>query len=122
MDRAMIFGHSLKWDTLSIQKAISDHLENLKWNVETSFGFADSGETAFIITARKEKNIILIYLENEQKQVMIKAGLDAKYLPEGKKLPKYSKVFSSEKIQDAGSRPTHNQESFFSWAALNLSR
>jgi len=97
----MIFGHSLKWDTLTIQKAICDHLNNLKWNIKTSLAFADTGQSAFIITARKEKNIILIYLENEQKEIMIKAGLDGKYLPEDKKVPKYSKVFSSEKIQDA---------------------
>ncbi len=97
----MIFGKTLKWDTLTLQAAIAKHLEKLKWNVETSFGFEDSGESAFITTARKEKNVIVIYLENEEKQIRIKAGIDGIYLPDGQKKPKYSKTFSSTQIKQA---------------------
>ncbi len=97
----MNFGFNLKWDTLKIQRAISEHLEELKWNVETSFGFADSGQTAFIVIARKEKYVIQISLENEEKQVRIQAGTDGKYLPTGKKVPKYSKVFPHTKLSQA---------------------
>lgn len=95
----MIFGQSLEWDALNIQSAICDSLKN--WKVETSLGFADSGESAFIITARKEKFVLMIYLENEAKQIRIKAGIDGKYLPEGKKVPKYSKSFLHTQIKDA---------------------
>ena len=97
----MIFNHILKWNILKIQRAISEHLEKLKWNVETSFGFADSGQTAFIVTARKEKYVIEITLENEEKQVRFKAGTDGKYLPKGNKLPKFSKTFSHIEISNA---------------------
>lgn len=97
----MIFGKTLKWDTLNIQVAITIHLEELKWDVDNSFGFENSGHTAFIITARKEKNVIEVFLENEEKQIRIKAGLDGKYLPKGKKLAKYSKTFSNTQIMEA---------------------
>ncbi len=98
----MIFGKAIKWDTLSIQAAIAKHLESQKWNVKTSFGCGENlGQTAFIITARKEKKVIIIYLENEEKQIRIKAGIDGKYLPEGQKKPKYSKTFSSTQIKQA---------------------
>ena len=99
MNKTFSFG--LEWDTLSIQKAIGDHLEDLKWKIETSLEFADSGESALIITAYKKKNAIIIQLENENKKIVIQAGIQGKYLPTGKQIPKYSKVFSSEKIQDA---------------------
>lgn len=97
----MIFGKTLKWDTLNIQVAIGFHLEKLQWNVENSFGVEDSGESAFIITARKGKNVIVVYLENEEKQIRIRAGKDGKYLPEGKKIPKYSKTFPHTQIKQA---------------------
>ena len=97
----MIFNHILKWNILKIQRAISEHLEKLKWNVETSFGFADSGQTAFIVTARKEKYVIIITLENDEKKIRMQAGMDGKYLPEGKQIPKYSKVFTHTKINQA---------------------
>lgn len=97
----MIFGHELKWDTLSIQKSICDHLEKLEWDIKNSMGFDDSNKSAFIIEARKKKFVIIIYLENDEKQIRIKGGTDGKYLPEGKQIPKYSKVFSHTKISDA---------------------
>lgn len=97
----MIFGKSLKWDTLSIQVAIGFHLEKLQWDVENSLAFEDTGQSAFIITARKEKNVIVIFLENEEKQIRIKAGMAGKYLPEGQKMPKYSKTFSNTEIKQA---------------------
>ena len=97
----MIFEHSLKWDTLSLQKTISDHLERLYWKVDTSLGFADSGESAFIITASKKKNVIVIFLENEHKEIRIKAGMAGKYLPEGKQVPQFSQSFSHTQLKEA---------------------
>jgi hypothetical protein len=97
----LIFDHILNWDSLSIQQVISDHLDELNWKVDTSLGFADSGQSAFIITARKEKYVILINLENEEKQIRIQAGIDGKYLPKGKQIPKFAKVFKSTKIIQA---------------------
>lgn len=96
-----IFSFGLEWNTLSIQKAICDHLEDLKWDIKTSLAFADSGQSALIITARKEKNVILVYLENEQKEIMIKAGKDGKYLSKGKQIPKYSQTFPHTEIRQA---------------------
>ena len=97
----MIFGHELKWDTLSIQKSICDHLDKLSWNVKNSMGFDDLGKSAFIIQAKKQKFVIVIFLENEEKLIRIKAGTDGKYLPKGKQVPKYSQVFTHTKISDA---------------------
>lgn len=97
----MIFDHALKWDTLAIQKAIADHLEKLSWKVDTSLGFADSGQSAFIITASKEKNVIVIFLENEQKQIRIKAGMAGKYMPKEKQVPQFSQVFLHTEIRQA---------------------
>ncbi len=97
----MIFGHELKWDTLSIQKSICDHLEKFSWNIDNSMGFDDSGKSAFIIEARKQKFVIIIYLENDEKQIRIKGGTDGKYLPKGKQLPKYSKVFTHTQLSEA---------------------
>ena len=64
-------------------------------------GFSNEGQSAFINTARKNKSVIVIYLENDAKQIRIKAGLDGKYLQEGQKKPKYSKVFPHTKIKQA---------------------
>jgi len=97
----MIFNHTLKWDTLTIQKAICNHLENNKWNVKFSMGFSDGGESAFICTATKKKYIIITYLENEAKQIRIQAGIEGKYLPKGQQKPKYSKIFVHTQIKQA---------------------
>ena len=97
----MIFGHELKWDTLTIQKLMCDYLEKLEWNIKNSMGFDDSGKSAFIIEARKNKCVIVIYLENEDKQIRIKAGIDGKYLPKGKQIPKYSKIFPHTQLKEA---------------------
>ncbi len=97
----MIFNKTLKWDTITISKAISDHLEKQSWKVNTSLGFADSGESAFIVTARKEKNVIVVFLENEQKEIRIKAGMAGKYLSQGNKVPQFSKVFAHTEIRKA---------------------
>ena len=97
----MIFEHELKWDTLSIQKSICDHLEKLEWNIENSMGFDDSGKSAFIIEARKKKFVIIIHLENDEKQIRVRAGIDGKYLPEGKQVPKYSKIFTHTELNQA---------------------
>ena len=99
----MIFVKILEWDTLSIQKAIYEHLKKSKWTFKENYtlGMSDDGKTAFIIEAEKKKFLIIIYLENEQKQITIKAGIKPEYLPEGKRIPKYSKVFSHTKISEA---------------------
>ena len=97
----MIFGHELKWDTLSIQKSICDHLEKLEWDIKNFMGFDDSCKSAFIIEARKKKSVIIIYLENDEKQIRIQAGIDGKYLPKGKEVPKYSKIFAHTKLSEA---------------------
>ena len=97
----MIFDHILTWDTISIQKSICDHLEKLSWNIKNSMGFDDLGKSAFIIEARKKKFVIIINLENDEKQIRIKAGTDGKYLPKGKQVPKYSKIFPHTKVSDA---------------------
>ena len=96
----MIFNKNLKWDTLSIMHAMTDKLEKLQWKVDTSLGFED-GMSAFIITGRKEKNVIVIFLENEIKSIRIKAGLDGKYLEPGKKMAKYNKTFSITQLNQA---------------------
>ena len=97
----MIFHKNLKWDSLSIMRAMTEKLEALQWDVDTSLGFEDNGTSAFVITARKEKNVIVIFLENEIKSIRIKAGLDGKYLEPGKKRPKYNKTFSNTEINQA---------------------
>lgn len=97
----MIFGYNLKWDSLKIQRAIADHLEDLKWNVKTSFGMADSGQTALIVEAKKQKYAIVIYLESEEKQIRFQAGIAGKYLPKRKQIPKYSKTFAHTQIKQA---------------------
>ena len=97
----MIFSNTLKWDTLTIQSAICDYLEKNNWKVSTSMGFSNEGQSAFIETARKNKCVIIIYLENEDKQIRIKGGIDGKYLPKGKQIPKYSKIFSHTQLKKA---------------------
>ena len=97
----MIFDHTLKWDTLSIQTAICEYLEKNGWNVSTAMGFSNDGQSAFIDTARKDKCVIVIYLENEDKQIRIKGGIEGKYLPKGEQIPKYSKIFPHTQIKQA---------------------
>ena len=97
----MIFNHNLKWDTLTIQSTINNYLEKNNWKVTTSMGFSDDGKSAFIIQGSKKKFVIIIYLENDAKQIRIKAGIDGKYLPKGQQKPKYSKVFPHTKIKQA---------------------
>jgi len=97
----MIFHKSLEWDTITIQTAMCDHLEKNGWSVSTSMGFANEGQSAFINTARKNKFVLIIYLENEDKQIRIKGGLDGKYLPKGQQAPKYSKIFAHTELKEA---------------------
>ena len=99
----MIFGHHLEWDTLTILKAITDHLDDLKtWKYTTSLGFSeDQKHSAFIIEASKEKYAMIIELQNEDKQIRIRAGIIGKYLPEGKREPKFAKIFPHTKIKEA---------------------
>lgn len=100
----MIFSHILEWNTLAIQKAIVDKLKKLKWEIDEeniTMGFSNEGKSAFIIEAKKKKFVIQIHLENEDKRINIKAGIHGKYLPEGKKLAKYSKVFSHTQLAKA---------------------
>jgi len=100
----MIFGHNLEWDTLTIQKAITDHLKKLKWKVDDNITFGvsdDQKHTAFIIEAFKDKYAMIIELQNEDKQIRMRAGLAGKYLPEGKQVPKYAKIFPHTKIKEA---------------------
>ena len=97
----MIFHKNLKWDTLSIMHAMTEKLEKLQWKVDTSLGFENNGMSAFVITGRKEKNVMVIFLENEIKSIRIKAGLDGKYLAAGKKMPKYNKTFPSTQLNQA---------------------
>lgn len=98
----MIFGKELTWDTVTIQGIICDNLK--EWDVKTSYGltdFSENAKSAFIIEATKEKVVLMVYLENEDEQIRIKAGIAGKYLPEGKKVPKYSKVFKSTELKEA---------------------
>ena len=97
----MIFDLELKWDTLSIQSAICDFLEKEGWNVTTSMGFSNEGQSAFIDTARKKKFVVIIYLENDDQQIRIKGGIDGKYLPKGRQVPKYSKIFAHTELIQA---------------------
>jgi len=97
----MIFGKYLKWDTLALEIAMRNHLEENGWNVSTSMGFANDGQSAFIDTARKNKCVIIIYLENDNKQIRMQGGTDGKYLPQGKQIPKYSKVFPHTQLTQA---------------------
>ncbi len=97
----MIFSKSLDWDTISIQTAMCDHLEKNGWSVSTAMGFSGLGQSAFIDTATKGKFVIVISLENEKKQINIKGGIDGKYLPEGKQIPKYSKTFTHTELIQA---------------------
>ncbi len=97
----MIFHKNLKWDSISILRAMTEKLEKLQWDVDTSLGFEDNGMSAFVITAKKEKNVIVIFLENEIKSIRIKAGIDGKYLAPGKKMPKYNKAFSNTQLNQA---------------------
>ena len=97
----MIFSKSLDWDTITIQSAMCDHLEKKGWKVSTAMGFSVLGQSAFIDTARKGKFVLVITLENEEKQIKIKGGIDGKYLPEGKQIPKYSKIFAHTELIQA---------------------
>ncbi len=97
----MIFDLELKWDSLSIESAIRDFLEKEGWNVTTSMGFSNEGQSAFIDTARKKKFVVIIYLENDDQQIRIKGGIDGKYLPKGKQIPKYSKIFAHTELIQA---------------------
>ncbi len=97
----MIFSHILKWDTLNIELVMHNHLEKNGWSVSTSMGFSNEGQSAFIDTARKGKLVIVITLENNEKQIRIQGGIDGKYLPEGNKVPKYSKVFKHTQLKTA---------------------
>jgi len=97
----MIFDKYLKWDTLTIEIAMRNHLEKNGWDVQTAMGFSNEGQTAFIDTARKDKCVIVIYLENDDKQIRIQGGIDGKHLPEGEQIPKYSKTFSHMQLMQA---------------------
>jgi len=97
----MIFDKLLKWDTTSIQAAMCDYLEKNGWSVSTVMGFSNEGQSAFIDTARKGGYTIVVYLENEAKQIRIKGGIDSKYLPKGEQIPKYAKIFAHTQLKQA---------------------
>ena len=98
----MIFTKSLEWDALSIQQAVTDRLTDFNYTVKTSLGYnEDFTHSAFIIEGDKKKFAIIVTLENEGKQIIIRGGTAGKYLPEGKKIPKYSAIFTHTQLKDA---------------------
>ncbi len=96
-----IFSFGLDWDTTTILQSAGEFLINNKWEIQNSFGFADSGESALILQATKDKFVLVMTLENEAKQITIKGGIHGDYLPEGKQVPKYSETFSSIQVKEA---------------------
>jgi len=91
----------LEWNTLSIQDQIVKHLSARLWKVDTSLGFADSGESAFILEARKDHVAMIIDLENEGQTIQIRGGLHGDYLPIGKGIPKFKGKFKHTEIKEA---------------------
>lgn len=94
-----VFG--LEWNTVAILESAGTHLLSKNWKITNTFGMADTGESALIIEATKEKYVLIIQLENEAKQIVIKGGIAGKYLPHGKQIPKYSERFTSNEIKEA---------------------
>jgi len=97
----MNFGMNLEWNTLSIQEQIVKHLTERMWKVDTSLGFSDSGESAFIIEALKDHVAMIIQLANEDKSIFIRGGIHGDYLPIGEGLPKFKETFKHNKIKEA---------------------
>ncbi len=95
------FTFGLEWNTISILENAGNHLLSKDWKISNSFGMADTGESALIIEATKEKYVLMMQLENETKQITIKGGIAGKYLPPGKQIPKYSERFTSDQIKEA---------------------
>jgi hypothetical protein len=96
-----VFSFGLEWNTLSIQDQMLKYLKPRLFEIKTSLGFNDKGESAFIIEAEKEHAVICIDLANEQRFIQIRGGLMGKYLPEGKKIPKFKKMFKDTEILEA---------------------
>ena len=96
-----IFSFGLTWDTVTILQSAGEFLADKKWEIQNSFGYADTGESALFLQALKKKFVLVMSLENEAKQITLKGGVHGKYLPEGKQIPQYTKVFSSNQVQEA---------------------
>ncbi len=95
------FTFGLEWNTISILESAGTYLQSKDWKISNTFGMADTGESALIIEATKEKYVILLQLENEANQITIKGGIAGKYLSPGKQIPKYSERFTSNQIKEA---------------------
>jgi hypothetical protein len=95
------FTFGLEWNTLTILESAGNHLLSKDWKISNSYGMADTGESALILEASKDKFALIMQLENEAKQISIKGGIAGKYLPPGKQIPKYSKRFASNQIKEA---------------------
>ena len=94
-----IFG--LQWDTVTILESAGKYLLSQNWEITNTFGLSDSGESALILEASKEKFVLFMQLENEAKQITIKGGIAGKYLPQGKQIPTYSQRFTSNQVKEA---------------------
>ena len=95
------FTFGLEWNTISILESAGTHLLSKDWKISNTFGMADTGESALILEASKDKFVLMMQLENEVRQITIKGGIAGKYLPPGKQIPKYSERFTSDQIIEA---------------------
>ena len=95
------FTFGLEWNTISILESAGTYLQSKDWKISNTFGMADTGESALILEASKDKFALLLQLENEAKQITIKGGIAGKYLSPGKQIPKHSKRFTSDQIKEA---------------------
>ena len=95
------FDFYFSWDVLEIWQQMNDYLQRRLFEVKKNIVSSDEWEIALEIVGTFEKCCIVVLLEDTKQQITIKGGIEGKYLPIGKRIPKFSKVFSKDELLEA---------------------
>lgn len=98
----------LTWNTLAIATAMQQTMKENGFKTEDGKQFSDvvtfgveGNLTAFCILGMKSKSALQIYIENEKEQIRFMGGVQGKYLPKGKQLAQFKKIFKKSDLVEA---------------------
>lgn len=104
-----IYAIPLTWNTFDIATAMQKTMDEngftgrdgKKFGKSLTFGSNDEGKSAFCILGIKSKSALEITIENEREQIRFMGGVMGKYLPKGKQLAQFKKIFKKADLLEA---------------------
>lgn len=109
VEEPVIHAFPLTWNTTDIANAMQKSLkengfkdkDGKPFGDSLTYGMSDDGKSAFCILGLKSKSAFQIYIENDAEQIRFMGGVMGKYLPKGKQLAQFKKIFKKEQLAEA---------------------